>query len=132
MTNHDEVLEALLQYTPNIGQALQSKIDKFFNNKRPVAMTDMKAWATRMRYKFRSIPLKAASEFVVALNINAGRGQPQRVYLQQEGMTRKSNSDQEISSECSFNSLHYMVLSLWRASVIDATTSSKFDVSGIA
>ena len=75
--NHEEVLEALLQDTPIIGQALQSKIVKFLKNKRPGAMTAMKAWATRMRYKFRSIPLRAASKFAVALDINVGRGQPQ-------------------------------------------------------
>ena len=62
-------------------------------------MTAMKAWATRMRYKFRSIPLRAASKFAVALDINAGRGQPKHMSLQQEGMTPKSIFDQEISFE---------------------------------
>ena len=43
-------------------------------------MAAMKAWATWMRYRFRSIPLRAASEFAVALDINAGRGQPKYVF----------------------------------------------------
>ena len=93
------MLEALLHDTPIIGQALQSKIDKFLKNKRPGAMTAMKAWATRMRYKFRSIPLRAASKFAVALDINVGRGQLKNMSLQQEGMTPKSIFDRDISFE---------------------------------
>ena len=68
-------------------------------------MTAVKAWATRMRYKCRSIPLRAASEFAVASNMNAGRGQLQQVPLQQEGVTPKSIFDQEISFEGSSPSI---------------------------
>ena len=39
-------------------------------------MTAMETWATPMHYQFRSIPLRAASEFAVNLDIHVGRGQP--------------------------------------------------------
>ena len=69
-------------------------------------MIAMKAWATRTRYKFRSIPLRAASEFVVALNMNVGRGQP-KMSLQRQGMTPKSIFDQEISFEGSIDCIRW-------------------------
>jgi hypothetical protein len=106
--NHEEVLEALLQDTPIIGQPLQRKNVEYLNNMRPGAMPAIRAWGSLMRYKFRSIPLRAASEFAVALSIHVGRGQPKTVSLQQPevgmtGRTLVSILDQYISLEVSFH-----------------------------